>query len=1250
MSQKNIDFGSYPDDPDADAIRTAFQKTQQNFSEIFAGLSDTGVQSVNKTKQPGITVSAPTGNVLISADFACLTIQSTTLSLTVSNGSPATTQVISNSSQVLQINVPSTANLTNANLSGNLSVNGWANIGNAISNVIINSGNIAVTGNVSANNFTGANLVSANFVAGNLTTAAQPNITSVGTLTGLGVNGNITAANITANTGVFTGNGSGLSALPGANVTGTVANANYAAFAGVVTTNAQSNITSVGTLTSLSVTGNVSAGNANLGNLVAANFFSGDGSLLSNVVGIAGPYIVNGTSYSNIIASGGNIVTAVSGVTKLNVYSSGIEVTGLANVSGNISAGNADLGNLAIANFFSGNANSLSNIPGANVTGTVANATHASTANTIVDAAQPNITSVGTLTSLSVTGNISAGNISTTGSLSVTGNANVGNIGGTNGIFTNVSGNGSQLSSITGANVTGQVGNALVAGTVYTAAQPNITSVGTLTSLSVTGNTTSGNMYANSGTIGASLLTGTLTTNAQPNITSVGTLSSLAVSGNLSAGNANLGNLATANFFQGDGSLLTNISVAAGTYISNGTSNVAVTSSGGNVKIDVGGVSNIVVVTSTGANITGTLNVTGNANVGNIGATRVVGDLEGTILTNSQTNITTVGTLTGLVVNGVSNLGPNGNVIITGGASGAFLKTNGSGNLSWDTATLVPAQGSNTQVIFNDGGSTYAGNANLTFDKTNATFTVGNSVIAGNVYANSGTVRGSLLTGTLTTASQPNITSLGTLSSLIVSGNINAGNISGNGFGLSSSNGANISGQVANALVAGTVYTAAQPNITSVGTLTSLSVTGNITSGNANLGNAVVANYFIGNFYGTANSATTAGTVTTNAQPNITSVGALSSLTVSGNINAGNITVGSGTITANVFSGNATSLSNIPGANVTGAVSFATTANAVAGANVTGAVSFATTANAVAGANVTGAVSFATTANAVAGANVTGQVGNALVAGTVYTAAQPNITSVGTLTSLAVTGNVTAGNFVGTYANGNSNISIPAANGNINFAVAGRANGAVLFTDSSTVTMIVGNQYPQTSNQNAHFTKIGKDIQLYRGNVLVLDATAAGTAPNSYVDIYAKGTLYVNASPLGSETALEVNGNVVTRDLTARNIFSGAANGTTQATASTINSDIVNVTSVTLTNRGVVLPDGVVGNSGTTYWGFTITIRNSDSANNLYVYPGFSGGTINGGANNAAYQQAPGTVITYICFSSANSTTGNWYTNGATYA
>jgi len=55
-----------------------------------------------------------------------------------------------------------------------------------------------------------------------------------------------------------------------------------------------------------------------------------------------------------------------------------------------------------------------------------------------------------------------------------------------------------------------------ITGTLATAAQPNITSVGTLSSLSVSGN-----------------ITGTLATASQPNITSVGTLTSATVSGDL---------------------------------------------------------------------------------------------------------------------------------------------------------------------------------------------------------------------------------------------------------------------------------------------------------------------------------------------------------------------------------------------------------------------------------------------------------------------------------------------------------------------------------------------------------------------------------------------------------------------------------------------------------------------------------------------------------------------------------------------
>ena len=106
-------------------------------------------------------------------------------------------------------------------------------------------------------------------------------------------------------------------------------------------------------------------------------------------------------------------------------------------------------------------------------------------------------------------------------------------------------------------------------------------------------------------------------------------------------------------------------------------------------------------------------------------------------------------------------------------------------------------------------------------------------------------------------------------------------------------NGASISGTAASA---GTVTTAAQPNITSVGTLTSLNVNGNVTASrfvsNIATGTApftVTSTTQVANLnVATAGSATTAGTVTTAAQPNITSVGTLTGLTLSGLINLGN--------------------------------------------------------------------------------------------------------------------------------------------------------------------------------------------------------------------------------------------------------------------------------------------------------------------------------------------------------------------------
>ena len=111
------------------------------------------------------------------------------------------------------------------------------------------------------------------------------------------------------------------------------------------------------------------------------------------------------------------------------------------------------------------------------------------------------------------------------------------------------------------------------------------------------------------------------------------------------------------------------------------------------------------------------------------------------------------------------------------------------------------------------------------------------------------------------------------------------------------------------ASTAATVTANAQPNITSVGTLVSVVTNGNILGGNLQivgstvLGNTVSANYFVGNLHGTANTAQVAGTVTDNAQPNITSVGILSSVVAAGNITTTGYFVGDGGFLTNVAGG-----------------------------------------------------------------------------------------------------------------------------------------------------------------------------------------------------------------------------------------------------------------------------------------------------------------------------------------------------------
>jgi hypothetical protein len=186
------------------------------------------------------------------------------------------------------------------------------------------------------------------------------------------------------------------------------------------------------------------------------------------------------------------------------------------------------------------------------------------------------------------------------------------------------------------------------------------------------------------------------------------------------------------------------------------------------------------------------------------------------VLNSSQANITQVGTLSNLTVTNtiVGSVSGNANNASFLGGTPAASYALGSAVTTANTAMKGYVDNINSTLTAN--AAAQSGQIASKADLSGATFT--GNVTGTNLISSFG------LWGTIRTAAQTNITSVGTLVSLAVTGNVTAGNVSATNL-----SGAITSAQVTTAL-GYTPYNATNPSgyTTNTGTVTSVSGTGTV--------------------------------------------------------------------------------------------------------------------------------------------------------------------------------------------------------------------------------------------------------------------------------------------------------------------------------------------------------------------------------------------------------------------------------------
>lgn len=632
MSQQIIDFGAFPNDPDADPIRAAFQKVQNNFTELYGITLSTGV--IELVAGQGLAQNRSTGNIALSANISNIRLYTgSSNSLVFGTTSSPTAANVTTTSSISPIYIDLAPNIrtVNATFTGTVTTANFSMTGSVTSNLIpsgdsvydlgspthkwrdlylsnnslslgtvtvradganILMPNVLVSGNIAAGN------LAAGTVSGNLTTAVQSNITSVGTLNQLDVAGSLSAGTITGNYILPPG---GNIQAPGSNMQVIFNDSgNQSAVPGLTFDKAN---------TLLTIQGDIATSNLEIAGNAAIT-----GNIGVNKVVATGPVEAGSIVTVGVVATQSGITTGAN--------------LAITSITGDGSFVTVNFATQTTAPFTTGSTVTISGVSPSSYNGTWTVSISATNRITFVST----LTDAATVTSARIKGN---GNTTINGVLEVVGNTSIGNI--------------TAVNSITGNSITlsGNVdsGNLIASGIIQVTGTANLGAVFSPGDANVMNSIVRGSF----GATGAATFAGAITANADASFyANVLANANMAVTGAFTAGTANI-----ANF---------------------------IITSGGNATANI---FTATLFSGNGANITF-------INGGNVSGVVPQATLANNIQEGSYSNITGVGTLTSITTTGTfsgKDAGFDGNLTVSNG----FVRFSSNTSVGANGATYLTA-------------------------------------------------------------------------------------------------------------------------------------------------------------------------------------------------------------------------------------------------------------------------------------------------------------------------------------------------------------------------------------------------------------------------------------------------------------------------------------------------------------------------------------------------------------------------------